>query len=211
MNQRLIKYINGNIFSGLVDGKRLEYIATKDNIILNAGIGNYEHFIASKTKVIDLNNKFVVPGFMDNHTHFMSGGNLLMSIDLHSAKSKNQFMKRFNSYTKKINAGEWVTGGNWDHENWGGLLPDKSWIDPYTNKNPVLVSRVDGHMALANTVALEISGITKDTPNPVGGVIGKDPKTGLPTGILKDNAIRLVSINIPENSEEKRNVFLILQ
>ena len=83
-------YINGNILSGLVDSKRLEYIATKDNIILNAGIGNYEHFITSKTKVIDLNNKFVVPGFMDNHTHFMSGGNLLMSIDLHSAKSKNR-------------------------------------------------------------------------------------------------------------------------
>ena len=169
-------YINGNILSGLVDGKRLKYIATKDNIILDAGIGSYEHFKASKTKVIDLNNKFVVPGFMDNHTHFMSGGSLLLSIDLHSAKSKNQFIKLFNSYTKKLNAGEWVTGGNWDHENWGGLLPDKSWIDQYTNKNPVLVSRVDGHMALANSAALEISGITKDTPNPVGGVIGKDPK-----------------------------------
>ena len=81
-------YINGNILSGLTNGERLEYIATKDNIILDAGIGSYEHFITSKTKVIDLNNKFVVPGFMDNHTHFMSGGSLLMSIDLHSANQK---------------------------------------------------------------------------------------------------------------------------
>ena len=97
-------YINGNILSGLTNGERLEYIATKDNIILDAGIGDYEHFIKSKTKIIDLNNKFVVPGFMDNHTHFMSGGNLLMSIDLNSANSKNQFIKQFNSYTKKINA-----------------------------------------------------------------------------------------------------------
>jgi len=133
---------------------------------------------------------------------------LLMSIDLHSANSKNQFMKQFNSYTKKINTGEWITGGNWDHENWGGLLPDRNWIDPYTKKNPVLVSRVDGHMALANSVALEISGITKETPDPVGGVIGRDPKTGIPTGILKDNAIRLVSISIPENSEEKKKRIL---
>ncbi len=201
-------YINGNILSGLTNGERLEYIATKDNIILDAGIGDYEHFIKSKTKIIDLNNKFVVPGFMDNHTHFMSGGNLLMSIDLHSANSKNQFIKQFNSYTKKINSGEWITGGNWDHENWGGLLPDKNWIDPYTKKNPVLVSRVDGHMALANSVALEISGITKDTPDPVGGVVGRDPKTGIPNGILKDNAIRLVSINIPEKSEEKKKRIL---
>ena len=76
-------------------------ISHKDNIILNAGIGNYEHFITSKTKVIELNNKFVVPGFMDNHTHFMSGGSLLMSIDLHSAKSKNQFIKLFNSYVQR--------------------------------------------------------------------------------------------------------------
>ncbi len=83
-------YINGNILSGLENGKRLEYIATKDNIILDAGIGDYEHLITSKTKVIDLKNKFVVPGFMDNHTHFMSGGSLLMSIDLHSANSKNR-------------------------------------------------------------------------------------------------------------------------
>ena len=201
-------YINGNIFSGIDDGKRLEYIAIKDNIIIDAGVGDYEHIITSKTKVIDLNYKFVVPGFMDNHTHFMSGGSLLLSIDLHSANSKVQFENQFNSYVKTLNAGEWITGGNWDHENWGGLLPHKSWVDPYTKSNPVLVSRIDGHMALANSVALKISGITKETTDPVGGVIEKDPKTGVPTGILKDNAIELVSRNIPERSESKNKQIL---
>ena len=201
-------YVNGNIFSGLENGGRLEFIATKDNLIIDTGIGDYNHIITSKTKVIDLNNKFVVPGFMDNHTHFMSGGSLLMSIDLHSADSKNEFKYRFNSYAKKINNEEWITGGNWDHENWGGLLPHRNWIDQYTSNNPVLVSRVDGHMALANSIALEISGITKETPDPVGGVIGRDPKTGIPTGILKDNAISLVSRNMPENSEDKKRRIL---
>jgi len=164
--------------------------------------------VSQKTEVIDLNNKFVVPGFMDNHTHFMSGGSMLMSIDLHSAKTPDVFNSRFQSYVKNIEPGEWVTGGNWDHEHWGGLLPSRLWIDKYTDDNPVLVSRVDGHMALANSKALEIAGIDINTPDPKGGVIVRDQKTGMPTGILKDNAIILVSERIPENSVEKNQRIL---
>ena len=85
--------------------------------------------MSQKTEVIDLNNKFVVPGFMDNHTHFMSGGSMLMSIDLHSANTPDVFNSRFQSYVKNIEPGEWITGGNWDHEHWGGLLPSRLWID----------------------------------------------------------------------------------
>ena len=164
--------------------------------------------MSKKTEVIDLNNKFVVPGFMDNHTHFMSGGSMLMSIDLHSANTPDAFNSRFQSYVKNIETGEWITGGNWDHEHWGGLLPSRWWIDKYTDNNPVLVSRVDGHMALANSKALEIAGIDINTPDPKGGVIVRDQKTGMPTGILKDNAIILVSEKIPENSVEKNQRIL---
>jgi len=164
--------------------------------------------LSQKTEVIDLNNKFVVPGFMDNHTHFMSGGSMLMSIDLHSAKTPDVFKGRFQSYVKNIEPGEWVVGGNWDHEHWGGLLPSRQWIDKYTENNPVLVSRVDGHMALANSRALEIAGININTPDPKGGVIVRDQKTGIPTGILKDNAIILVSERIPENSVKKNQRIL---
>ena len=145
---------------------------------------------------------------MDNHTHFMSGGSMLMSIDLHSAITPDVFKHRFKSYMKNIEPNEWVTGGNWDHEHWGGLLPTRQWIDEYTVDNPVLVSRVDGHMALANSKALEIAGINKHTSDPKGGVIVRDSKTGMPTGILKDNAIALVSVRIPENTVEKRNRIL---
>ena len=164
--------------------------------------------MSQKTEVIDLNNKFVVPGFMDNHTHFMSGGSMLMSIDLHSAKTPDVFKGRFQSYVKNIEPGEWVVGGNWDHEHWGGLLPSRQWIDKYTENNPVLVSRVDGHMALANSRALEIAGININTPDPKGGVIVRDQKTGISTGILKDNAIILVSERIPENSVKKNQRIL---
>jgi len=175
---------------------------------MQVGNGSYNHLLKNSTAIIDLKNDFVVPGFMDNHTHFMSGGAMLTNIDLHSARSPNEFKERFKNYTKTIKSGEWITGGNWDHEHWGGLLPDRFWIDQYTKDNPVLVSRVDGHMALANSNALETAEIDINTPDPVGGVIVRDSKSGMPTGILKDNAINLVSNKIPKETKEKRNQFL---
>ena len=145
---------------------------------------------------------------MDNHTHFMSSGTSLMTIKLHDCQTKADFIQQFKYYVNELVADEWITGGSWDHENWGGFLPNKDWIDETTNNNPVLVSRVDGHMALANSYALSISGINRETSNPKGGIIDKDPITGEPTGILKDNAILLVSKNIPEDSENKKKQIL---
>ena len=197
-------YINGNIYTGVFNNKRQNFIATKGELIINVGNGDYKHLVSQNTDIIDLDNNFVVPGFMDNHTHFMSGGAMLMSIDLHSAKSPDIFKQRFKNHVKDVKPGEWVTGGNWDHENWGGQLPSRLWIDNYTEHNPVLVSRVDGHMALANSKALKIAGISKNTPDPKGGVIVRDPNTGEPTGILKDNAISYVSNKIPNDSIHKR-------
>jgi predicted amidohydrolase YtcJ len=105
-------------------------------------------------------------------------------------------------FTRGLNPGDWVTGGDWDHEMWGGELPHRSWIDAGTLLNPVLISRLDGHMALANSVALELAGITSSTPVPPGGEIVLDPETGEPTGILKDEAMSLVSRVIPPATEE---------
>ena len=112
-------YVNGNIYTGSSNNNRQKFIATKGEFIIEVGTGDYKHLVSEKTEVIDLNNKFVVPGFIDNHTHFMSGGSMLMSIDLHSANTPDAFNSRFQSYVKNIETGEWITGGNWDHEHWG--------------------------------------------------------------------------------------------
>jgi len=114
-----------------------------------------------------------------------------------------EFARRIAEHAKKVSKGQWITGGTWDHELWGGSpLPSHDWIDAQTQDNPVLVTRYDGHMALANTVALRLAGITRDTPTPAGGTIVKDV-AGNPTGLLKDAAMSLVFRVIPPETEEQ--------
>ena len=203
-----IIYFNGNIYTGIKEDTRQNYIATKNNRILELGIDNYSHLIRSNTKLIDLKNNFLLPGFIDNHTHFIYGGTKLNNISLQNSLTQYEFINAFREYIPNINNGLWLQGGNWDHENWGGALPNKSWIDSLTNNNPVLVSRVDGHMALANSKALEEANINENTPNPVGGVIVKDINTGIPTGILKDTAIDIVRKLIPKQSHSEQDSIL---
>jgi len=203
-----IIYFNGNIYTGIKEDTRQNYIATKNNRILELGIDNYSHLISSNTKLIDLKNNFLLPGFIDNHTHFIYGGTKLNNISLQNSRTQYEFINSFKEYIPNINNGLWLQGGNWDHENWGGVLPNKSWIDSLTNNNPVLVSRVDGHMALANSKALEEANINENTPNPVGGEIVKDINTGIPTGILKDTAIDIVRKLIPKQSHSEQDSIL---
>ena len=203
-----IIYFNGNIYTGIKEDTRQNYIATKNNRILELGIDNYSHLISSNTKLIDLKNNFLLPGFIDNHTHFIYGGTKLNNISLQNSLTQYEFINAFREYIPNINNGLWLQGGNWDHENWGGALPNKSWINSLTNNNPVLVSRVDGHMALANSKALEEANINENTPNPVGGEIVKDINTGIPTGILKDTAIDIVRKLIPKQSHSEQDSIL---
>ena len=96
----------------------------------------------------------------------------------------------------------WILGGNWDHELWGGIYPDKSWIDEVVSDRPVFLDRLDGHMALANTKAMNLAGINSSTLDPPGGVIIRDQNSD-PTGVLKDLAMDLVQTIIPEESSEE--------
>jgi predicted amidohydrolase YtcJ len=163
-----------------------------------------EQYISEKTAVIDLNGKLVLPGLIDSHTHFMQGGQLLLQIDLRSAKSEEDFASKIKEYAESLPPGDWILGGNWDEESWPSRkLPAKEIIDPYTSENPVLIGRYDGHLSLANSLALKLAGITKQTPDPPGGKIIKNPETGEPTGILKDAAENLVSKIIPPASKEQ--------
>jgi len=141
----------------------------------------------------------VVPGLMDAHTHFISGGFELQGVQLRDADTPEEFARRIGEVAE-ARPGQWVTGGTWDHELWGGELPRREWIDSLTSETPVFVGRLDGHMGLANTRALELAGVTADTPDPVGGTIVRDA-SGRPTGVLKDEAQNLVYRVIPDATE----------
>jgi predicted amidohydrolase YtcJ len=179
-----------------------EGVLIREGTIYRAGSNEEIRACALKgTRSIDLQGSLVLPGFIDCHTHFLNGGFALSSIQLKDAKSREEFVSRFKSKAGGIGAGEWILNGTWDEERFDPPeLPAKGWIDGVTPLNPVFVRRYDLHMGLANSLALKIAGITKDTKAPAGGEILKDPVTGEPTGILKETAMNLVTDVIPEPS-----------
>lgn len=203
-------FINGKIYTVNENQPYAEAVVTEGNKIAFVGsTKEAKKFIDPSTKVIDLKGKLMLPGFNDSHLHFISGGNYLLGINLRPAHSKEEFVQIIKDYVKNRkdsskNINRWITGGRWDHEQWKNkTLPSKELIDSVTGNIPVFVSRIDGHMGLANSRALELAGITKDTPDPDGGLIIHDKKTGEPTGILKDNAMELVFKIIPHPSLEE--------
>jgi hypothetical protein len=195
-------FINGKIYTVNKKQPLAQSVVTEENKILFVGSDkDAKKHISSDTKVVDLKGRLMLPGFIDSHTHFINGGFYLIGLDLNPAKNRAEFIKIFRDYIKD-RKGQWITGGNWDHENWEVKdLPAKEMIDPFTKNTPVYIRRYDGHMALVNSYALKLAGITKDTQSPEGGLIVKDPKTSEPTGILKDNAMDLVRNIIPEHSD----------
>jgi predicted amidohydrolase YtcJ/beta-lactamase class A len=195
--------INGRVWTGDKSRPWAEALASRGERIIAVGsTDEVKKLINQQTRVIDLQGKLALPGFIDNHTHFMSGGFQLLSVDLRDAATEAEFARRIKAYAEKVGPNRWITGGDWDHELWpGGPLPTRELIDRHTPNNPVFVSRLDGHMALANSVALRMAGVTKETKDPPGGTIVRDPKTGEPTGVLKDAAMSLVSNLQPEPSD----------
>jgi predicted amidohydrolase YtcJ len=198
-----IVLFGGQIWTGLgapAAGSQPTAVAVADGRILAVGTDNdIVQFVGPPTRRIDLEGRRVVPGFMDAHTHFVEGGFELASVQLRDAATPQEFARRIGAFAA-AHPGGWVTGGTWDHELWGGELPRRDWIDSLTADTPVFVSRLDGHMALANTSALELAGVTADTPDPEGGTIVRY-EDGSPTGILKDAAMGLVGRAIPERTE----------
>ena len=150
-------------------------------------------------RIIDARGGMLVPGFHDAHVHFIDGGFRLASVQLRTATTPAEFVARIKAFAADAPAGTWITGGDWDHEQWGGQLPERSWIDSVTPDHPVWVNRLDGHMSLANSAALRAAGVTRATPEVEGGTIVRDA-AGEPTGVLKDNAMSLVNAKVPDPS-----------
>jgi len=194
--------VNARIWTGDTRRPWADAIAVNGDRITLVGTSAAVKKIASpNTRVIDAKGMMVVPGFIDSHVHFISGGLGLSSVQLRDAKTPAEFIQRIKAYAATLPPGAWITEGNWDHEQWGGELPRRDWIDSVTPNNPVWINRLDGHMGLANSAALRAADVDANTRDVAGGTIvrGSD---GAPTGILKDNAQSLIDRAVADPSPE---------
>jgi predicted amidohydrolase YtcJ len=159
--------------------------------------------IGPSTRVIDLAGRLVVPGFIDAHVHLVDGAKALLGVDLRDAKSPEEMAQRLRAHAAKVPKGRWILGGYWDHEAWPGHpLPTRQLVDAALPDHPALLMRLDGHVAVANSQALALARVTRATVAPDGGTIGHDA-SGEPNGILKDNAVDLVSKVVPPPSYDE--------
>lgn len=196
-------FINAVIWTGDEAKPEAEAMAIGADTLL--AIGSKEEVLRHKgpnTEIIDLKGAFVTPGFIDSHVHFLMGGFNLSGVQLRDAKTKEEFISRIKAFAETVPSGTWILGGDWDHENWGGELPTRQWIDAVTPDHPVWITRLDGHMSLANTAALAAAGVDRTVKDVAGGTIVRDA-TGDLTGIFKDNATSIIDSHVSEPSPEQ--------
>jgi len=188
--------VNATIWTADPARATVQAIAVAGDRIAAVGTNDEIRAVAGAAETIDAQGQFVVPGFIDSHVHFLDGGSRLASVQLRDAKTREEFVARIGAFAKTVPAGTWISGGDWDHQLWGGDLPRRDWVDAVTPDHPVWVNRLDGHMALANSAALKAVGLTRAVPELKGGAIIRDAKGEL-TGLLKDNAMDLVEAKRP--------------
>ena len=198
--------LDGRVWTNQSARSWAEAVAVRNERIVAVGTSKeIRRYVGRDTRVLELRGHLVLPGFIDSHTHFLDGGMALLDVQLRKAGSRDEFVALIRHKAGELPQGEWILHGDWDQEQFHPPgLPRREWIDDLTPNHPVCVNRHDGHMVLVNSLALEIAGITALTPSPPGGEIQKDPRTGEPTGILKDAAIDLVTQRIPAPTFEAR-------
>jgi hypothetical protein len=193
-------YLNTSIWTGVPGDARANALGIRGNRIAAVGEEAVRAASGPGTRTVDLGGAFVVPGFIDNHTHFLRASQGLAQADLRLASSREELASMIAESARRLAQGAWLLGGNWDEQRWGGELPTRHWIDAVTPDTPVAVVRTDQHSMLLNSLAMKLAGIDRDTVTPPGGVILKDEQ-GEPTGLIKDEATELVLHAIPEPSD----------
>jgi len=208
-----IIFTHGNIYSGVVDasaslgaGERAEALAVRDGRILAVGSrADIAKLKGPQTAIVDLGGHFVMPGFNDAHMHLASAGLEKANVDMVGAKTLDEFRERLRAKCDAAPPGEWVVGGGWDETLWPVKVPPTRWdLDEVSGNHPVFLGRIDaGHIAVANTRALQLASVTVATKDPAGGKIDRD-EAGTPTGILREKAADIVRAVIPKPTHEKR-------
>ncbi|NQV40899.1 MAG: amidohydrolase [Candidatus Marinimicrobia bacterium] len=192
-------YINGIILTQDDERSQVSQMATHGRSILAVG-NDLSQYTDDKTESIDLNGSVVVPGFIDAHLHFLWGGEILLTIPAHEAESKSDFIDIVRRFAEDQPAGSWLKGGGWnEHHFTDGSYPHRSWLDEAAPGHPIILTRHDGHSAIASSTALDLANISNKTPDPPGGVIDRNEQ-GVPTGILRESAIDLLMHEIPKES-----------
>jgi hypothetical protein len=197
--------INGNIITMNPKQPYAQAVAIKYDKIVEVGTNNeVKPWTNKNTKIIDLKGKTVAPGFIDTHVHIRGFGRSLTAIDLRGINSVKKIQQKLKEQVQKTPQDKWLFGHGWDQERLKEKrYPTKRDLDKVSPNNPVALRRVCGHMCVVNSKALELADITKETKSPPGGKIDKDPQTGEPTGILRENAMDLILKIVPEPDENE--------
>lgn len=204
-------FVHGNIYTGVADpssmaaGKRAEALAVRGDRVL--AVGARDEVMKSKgadTKVVDLGGHFVMPGFNDAHMHLASAGFEKMNVNLVGVKTLDEFRERIRARVEKAAPGEWIIGEGWDETLWPVKAVPTRWdLDEVTSGHPAYMDRVDGHIAVANTRALQLASVTVASRDPEGGKIDRD-ENGTPNGILRETARDAVRAVIPKPNHDQR-------
>jgi len=196
--------LNGRVFTG-AGGDPAEAVAVRGSEILRVGSNrDMKRLAGPATKVIDAHGGSVVPGFVDGHVHFMSGGLGMDRVNLLDAESLDAIKKKISEFAAANPGRQWVLGRGWYYSPFPGGLPTRQQLDELVPDRPAYMTCYDGHTGWANTAALRLAGITAKTPDPADGVVMKDPGTGEPTGVLKEAAMGLMSKVLPQPTREDR-------
>jgi predicted amidohydrolase YtcJ len=204
--------INGNIYTVNDKQPQAQAIAVRDDRIIFVGSNSeVKKFQDGHTRVIDLHGATVFPGMTDAHYHFLGVGQREMNLNLEGITNLQDFLAKVKERVDKAKPGEWITGRGWIETFWKPpVFPTRGDLDKISPNNPVILGRADGHGAVANSMALKMGGVTKDTKDPFGGQILRDKETGEPTGMLLDNAQSFVRRQVPQNAEGSEEQAAIL-
>ncbi len=207
-----IVFKNGTVYTANNKASSAQAIAVKaDRIVFVGSNAAAEKFVGKQTRVVDLKGNTVLPGFTDSHQHLSGVGLREMTLNLEGTTSLADFLAKVKERVDQKKPGEWVTGRGWIETHWQPAVFPTRWdLDKVAPNNPVFLGRADGHGGVANSAALKLAGVDKDTPNPFGGEISKDKQSGEPNGMLLDAAQGLVRRRVPPTTPEEAERAVVL-